>query len=126
MLSRNEFGVINPDQRRHQKLKRNRATNRSDSSTSASSNKHVIDLTGDDDDAMTTDVIVDLTKDDTGAAGLTKKKVGAVLRALVSHLQLFAAFRDPASLPRQQQLHTLYLELLCHENAQIQKVRLPS
>ncbi|XP_076304449.1 small subunit processome component 20 homolog isoform X2 [Tachypleus tridentatus] len=45
-----------------------------------------------------------------------------ITKLLCAHLGVFGKFRNPQAISRSEELHQLYLELLCHRDAEVQKL----
>ncbi|KAM5170183.1 small subunit processome component 20 homolog [Mantella aurantiaca] len=54
----------------------------------------------------------------------TKKTRRAASKQLIEHLKVFSKFSNPRSLFLEPKLHDLYIQLLCHQDQNVQKVAL--
>ena len=119
--------MVSPQRMRYQNLKRR--------VVGPGSQRNAIDLTLGDDDgekdnhdvtADGGDDVINLTNDDdeggNAGKGSMRSRVGVTCQALITHLQLFNKFGVLTSLPRYEKLRELYLDLLCHDNTDLQKV----
>ncbi|XP_022238550.1 small subunit processome component 20 homolog [Limulus polyphemus] len=50
------------------------------------------------------------------------KKGKSIIKLLRAHLGVFAKFQNPRAISRSEELHQLYLELLCYRDAEVQKL----
>ncbi|XP_075456776.1 small subunit processome component 20 homolog [Ascaphus truei] len=63
--------------------------------------------------------------EETQVKGIQKKKTRrAASKQLIAHLKVFSKFSNPRALYLEPKLHELYMQLLCHQDQNVQKVSL--
>nr|XP_033808420.1 small subunit processome component 20 homolog [Geotrypetes seraphini] len=76
-------------------------------------------------ESMEEEVVQDVELGGSKSEGLRRKKTRrAAAKQLIAHIKVFSKFSNPRALYLEPKLHKLYTQLLCHQDANVQKIAL--
>ncbi|XP_030069682.1 small subunit processome component 20 homolog isoform X2 [Microcaecilia unicolor] len=91
-------------------------------------NKKIAEKTGEEvekEESMEEEEAQDTEVEESKTEGLQKKKTRrAAAKQLIAHIKVFSKFSNPRALYLEPQLHELYTQLLCHQDAHVQRIAL--